>query len=144
MTQLSSTRKTVLSTIIIGIFLLYSLKLVQMQIFFYNKYEGKSTGNSIKIVEQTPLRGVLYDRNLNLMVDNIPSYTVRITPADYDTTMSPLLETMLSLPKTPFHTYCRNIKNTVSTIQYELKEGPVSKKLGGLKKIRNGCPGLIM
>ena len=142
MTQLSSTRKTVLSTIIIGIFLLYSLKLVQMQIFFYNKYEGKSTGNSIKIVEQTPLRGVLYDRNLNLMVDNIPSYTVRITPADYDTTMSPLLETMLSLPKDTISYILQKYKKYGKYHTIRIKRGAGFEEIGWLEENSERLPGV--
>ena len=99
MTLLSSTRKTVLASIILGLFLVYGLKLFQMQIVFNSKFENKSTDNSIKAIEQMPLRGVLYDRNFKLLVDNVPSYTVRITPYEYDTMKNSMLESLLQLPK---------------------------------------------
>jgi penicillin-binding protein 2 len=66
-----------------------------MQILNQESYEEKSADNSIKAIEQTPFRGVFYDRNLKVMVDNIPAYTLRITPADYDQKLNPLLDKIL-------------------------------------------------
>ncbi len=62
-----------------------------MQILNQETYEEKSVDNSIKAIEQTPFRGVFYDRNLKVMVDNIPAYTLRIIPADYDQKLNPLI-----------------------------------------------------
>ena len=62
-----------------------------MQILNQQAYDEKSVDNSIKSIEQTPFRGVFYDRNLKVMVDNIPAYTLRITPAEYDSKLNPLL-----------------------------------------------------
>ena len=66
-----------------------------MQILNQETYEEKSVDNSIKAIEQTPFRGVFYDRNLKVMVDNIPAYTLRITPADYDPKLNPLIDKIL-------------------------------------------------
>ena len=66
-----------------------------MQILNQEAYEEKSADNSIKAIEQIPFRGVFYDRNLKVMVDNIPAYTLRITPADYDPKLNPLLDKIL-------------------------------------------------
>lgn len=68
-----------------------------MQIINHKTYDEKSAGNSIKAVEQIPFRGVFYDRNLNLVVDNIPAYTLQITPADYDTSLNSILDAVLNL-----------------------------------------------
>jgi len=66
-----------------------------MQILNQEVYEEKSADNSIKAIEQTPFRGVFYDRNLKVMVDNIPAYTLRITPADYDSKLNPLIDKII-------------------------------------------------
>ena len=66
-----------------------------MQILNQEAYEEKSADNSIKAIEQTPFRGVFYDRNLKVMVDNIPAYTLRITPSDYDPKLNPLMDKIL-------------------------------------------------
>lgn len=66
-----------------------------MQILNQEAYEEKSADNSIKAIEQIPFRGVFYDRNLKVMVDNIPAYTLRITPSDYDPKLNPLIDKIL-------------------------------------------------
>jgi penicillin-binding protein 2 len=68
-----------------------------MQILNQEEYEEKSADNSIKAIEQIPFRGVFYDRNLKVMVDNIPAYTLRITPADYDQKLNPLMDKILEV-----------------------------------------------
>ncbi len=93
----SINRTTVVSGIIIVLFFLLSFRLFQMQILSREAYEEKSANNSIKGIEQTPFRGVFYDRNLKVMVDNIPAYTLRITPADYDPRLNKLLDKILGV-----------------------------------------------
>jgi penicillin-binding protein 2 len=68
-----------------------------MQIVSRVSYEEKSADNSIKGIEQIPFRGVFYDRNLKVMVDNIPAYTLRITPAEYDPKLNQLLDKILGV-----------------------------------------------
>lgn len=66
-----------------------------MQILNQDVYDEKSSMNSIKAIEQIPLRGVFLDRELRVVVSNIPAYTLRITPADYDAKLSPVLDKIL-------------------------------------------------
>lgn len=80
---------------LIIVFAVISFRLFQMQILERQSYEEKSADNSIKAIEQMPFRGVFYDRNLKVMVDNIPAYTLRITPADYDTTLNGMIDKIL-------------------------------------------------
>lgn len=93
----SINRRTVISGFIIVLFFLLSFRLFQMQILSRKSYEEKSANNSIKGIEQIPFRGVFYDRNLKVMVDNIPAYTLRITPADYDPKLNRLLDKILGV-----------------------------------------------
>ncbi len=93
----SLSRKTILYSVIVLIFAIFSVRLFQMQILNHEIYDEISAGNSIKPIEQIPLRGVFYDRNLNVLVDNIPAYTIRITPADYDTSLNKVLDKVLGV-----------------------------------------------
>jgi penicillin-binding protein 2 len=68
-----------------------------MQIIEHGVYDEKAANNAIKGLEQIPLRGVFYDRNMNVLVSNVPAYTIRITPSQYDTTLNKLLEAVLDL-----------------------------------------------
>jgi penicillin-binding protein 2 len=68
-----------------------------MQILQQESYEEKSADNSIKAIEQIPLRGVFYDRNMEVVVSNIPAYTLRITPANYNSNLNRILETVLDV-----------------------------------------------
>jgi penicillin-binding protein 2 len=66
-----------------------------MQIIKNELYNEKSAENSIKEIVQTPLRGVFYDRNLQLVVNNKPSFTLLITPSNYNRKLDRLIETIL-------------------------------------------------
>ncbi len=90
-------RKKVFYGIIIGVVSVYIFKLFQMQILAHDQFDAKASGNSIKAIEQIALRGVFYDRNMKLLVENTPAYTVRITPAEYDTSLNKKIETILDL-----------------------------------------------
>lgn len=68
-----------------------------MQILNYKEYDEKSASNSIKAIEQTPLRGVFLDRNGEVIVSNIPAYTLRIIPAQYDRKLNRILEDVLDV-----------------------------------------------
>lgn len=70
-------------------------RLFQMQILNRIEYDKKATDNSIKSLELQPLRGVFYDRNYKVLVSNNPSYTLRITPAYYDTSLNRIIEAVV-------------------------------------------------
>lgn len=93
----SNTRRNILYILVFTAFFVYALRLFQMQVLEQKRFDEKSSGNSIKAIEQTPLRGVFYDRNYKLVVENTPAYTVRITPAEYERSANHFLETVLDL-----------------------------------------------
>lgn len=93
----SVNRRAIISGVIIALFVLILFRLFQMQILQQEVYEEKSADNSIKGIEQIPFRGVFLDRNLKVMVDNYPAYTLRITPADYDTKLNPVIDKVLGM-----------------------------------------------
>ena len=88
-------RRTIIYTIIISTIVILIGRLFQMQILNRIEYDKKSTDNSIKSLELQPLRGVFYDRNYKVLVSNNPAYTLRITPAYYDTSLNKTIESVL-------------------------------------------------
>lgn len=60
-------------------------RLVQLQLVNPEKFEQESSKNSVKTIITTPARGLIYDKNGRLLVDNKPSYSVTITKKEFDT-----------------------------------------------------------
>ncbi|MDR8389773.1 penicillin-binding protein 2 [Aliifodinibius sp. S!AR15-10] len=94
-------RKTsirVLKIAMIGLGLLILGRLVQLQVVNYDLYSPLSRENSLRQEVINPARGLIYDRNGNLIVDNEPIYSITITPASYDRSNTPLLANLLEMP----------------------------------------------
>ncbi|MFZ6033843.1 MAG: penicillin-binding protein 2 [Melioribacter sp.] len=92
-------RRRILYVIIISFFIVSFIQLFNMQVLQGSIYTVKANENSIKPVYLTAPRGILYDRNNNILVGNEPSFTLRITPDKYDTSLNRYLETILGLEK---------------------------------------------
>ena len=64
---------------------------------YRDEYGKKSEENSIRTIVKVPVRGYVYDRKGNLLVDNRPSYTVMLTPIDFDAKNISLLASILQM-----------------------------------------------
>lgn len=62
----------------LGIWLFY------LQITSNEHYATLSQENRVRIVPIPPTRGLIFDRDLNLLADNKPSYQIEITPVEVD------------------------------------------------------------
>lgn len=60
------------------------LRLARLQLVQSEIYLRQSQTNRVRIVEKPPLRGLMYDRNGQLLVDNFPSYTLLAIPEMID------------------------------------------------------------
>lgn len=76
-----------------------AFRLFNMQILEQPAYSTKADENSVKPIYQTAPRGVFFDRNYKVLVGNKPSFTLRITPAEYDNKLTPFLEAILGVPE---------------------------------------------
>lgn len=88
----------VLQISIIGLGLLILGRLFQLQIVEYEKYIPMSRENSLRQETVNPARGLIYDRNGRLIVDNEPIYSITITPASYDKENTPTLAKLMNMP----------------------------------------------
>lgn len=66
------------------IFFVLVARLAYLQLFTAEELSKESDKNSVKTITVTPPRGLMFDRNGKVLVDNKPSYTVTITPSQFD------------------------------------------------------------
>ncbi len=78
-------------------FMFFLGRLVQLQILYQDVYGKKSEENSIRPIAQEPIRGYIFDRNGKLIVDNRPSYSLTITPAEFHVKTVDYLASLLKL-----------------------------------------------
>jgi penicillin-binding protein 2 len=93
----ASSRKRVLTVIIILAFVLLLFRLVQLQILFHTEFGKKSDENSVRTIVKEPVRGFIFDRNGRLVVDVGPAYSVTVTPATFDSTTLSFLSSLLQM-----------------------------------------------
>lgn len=80
----SQVRKYIFISVSILVGILLITRLVQLQVIQEKEFGMESQKNSIKKITETPARGLMYDRNGKVLVDNKPSYTLTITPFQFD------------------------------------------------------------
>jgi penicillin-binding protein 2 len=90
-------RLRVFAGVIVAVLLVLALRLVYLQLIDVQTYYDESS-NAIRVKRVLPARGVIYDRNGTLMVDNQPSYTVLLTPRYFDVDRGGLLADLLEVP----------------------------------------------
>ncbi|CUS98190.1 Penicillin-binding Protein dimerisation domain-containing protein, partial [Candidatus Kryptobacter tengchongensis] len=66
------------------VFLFLIVKLYELQLYRDIEYKRQAESNSIRTIQHDPIRGLILDRNGKIVVDNVPSYTVTLTPYEFD------------------------------------------------------------
>jgi penicillin-binding protein 2 len=138
----SAQRRSIVNFLIIAFFSLLVFRLFQMQIIQQELYDEKSASNSIKAIEQTPLRGVFMDRYGEVMVSNVPAYTLRITPAEYDKKLNSILETMLEVEPGYISKILHNNRIYSKFIPIKVKRGIDFKVVSWLEENSEHLPGV--
>ncbi len=95
--NLLSRRRSFFYGIVSLVALVYLFRLIQLQVIYEDDYGKRSEENSLRAVVRNPLRGYIYDRHGTLIVDNRPSYTVTVTPAEFDPARLEYLAEILKL-----------------------------------------------
>jgi len=117
----SQNRKTIMLGIIVIGFSFLLVRLFQMQILQKSFYDQKSQNNSVKKIEKIPVRGLFLDRNKNVLVNNLPFYSIFITRADYNTEQNKLLETVLDLKDGYVNNFLKENEKYSKYMQLRLK-----------------------
>lgn len=94
-TRLFGQRAIITFVVIVLLMLAIVSRLVYLQVINHEHYETLSHKNRVKIVSVPPTRGLIYDRNGVLIAENIPSFSLELTPeqvSNMDDTLSRLRE----------------------------------------------------
>lgn len=78
--QLHLNRILVCIAIVCALMVVLICRLVFLQIFQHDLYKTLSLNNQVRIVPITPTRGLIYDRNGTLLAENVPAFSLEITP----------------------------------------------------------------
>ncbi|NNJ53096.1 MAG: penicillin-binding protein 2 [Ignavibacteriaceae bacterium] len=117
-------------------------RLFQMQIVNQKEYETKSSDNSVKSIELDPLRGLFYDRNMNLLVSISPAFTLRVTPAYYDTSLNKLIETVIGAEFGFINIFLKQNRIYSKYLPLRLKRGIDFKVVAWIEENRENLPGI--
>ncbi len=91
-------RARIYSSVILVVLGLLVLRLAKLQIIDRQAHTGESMSNSVKMQRILPARGMIFDRDGRLMVDNEAGHNLMVTPVYFDTTSIPLLADLIELP----------------------------------------------
>lgn len=94
------------------IILVIAGRLVQLQLINPEKFDKESERNSVKTIITTPARGLIYDRNGRLLVDNKPSYSITIIKKEFDTNNIPLVCSLLGIDEQYIKAELKKIEGT--------------------------------
>ncbi|MFA6990411.1 MAG: hypothetical protein WC197_10115, partial [Candidatus Gastranaerophilaceae bacterium] len=82
---------------IYAFFVIFLLRLAQLQLIQGDKYKLVSEAQAIKRVRVEPYRGNIFDRNGELIVQNEPSFSITLTPYSFKKYAMPLLSSILQM-----------------------------------------------
>lgn len=107
-----SNRKTVFYFLTFVAFVVITGRLVQLQLVNPERFHKESEKNSVKTIITTPARGLIYDRNYKLLVDNKPSYGVTITKKEFDTSNIQLVSSLIGIEPDELRNELKDIEGT--------------------------------
>ncbi|HUV30998.1 MAG TPA: penicillin-binding protein 2 [Acidobacteriota bacterium] len=105
------------SLLVVAALLLFLIGgLIKLQVLNHAELAAQSEYNRIRVVPLVPRRGIVYDRSGRVLIDNRPSYTVSVVPAEEVAGVSLLnLSTVIGLDTTEIRKRVR--RNLVSRYQ---------------------------
>ena len=92
-----SLRYSIFYSIISIVVIAITLQIIRIQLLEGKRFTEKANENSIKEIPVIAPRGVLFDRNFNLLVSNKPSYNLEIIPAYFDISNFKFLQSLSNL-----------------------------------------------
>ncbi|MFN4111961.1 MAG: penicillin-binding transpeptidase domain-containing protein, partial [Ignavibacteria bacterium] len=135
-------RTSIISLITLTIFVTLGFRLYQIQIIETKKYQETSIKNAIKEKLIEPYRGIFYDRNWKVLVDNKPGFTLRIIPYYFDTSLIPVVENYFKL-KPGYLKYVLKVnKNFSPFIPIRIQRGLTFEQISWLEENKEFLSGV--
>lgn len=82
--KISLGRKNFIFSLSIFAFLVLAFRMYSLQIVQHNKYVGIANSNRIRVVPTEAPRGIIYDRNGEIIADNKFQYNINVIPFEFD------------------------------------------------------------
>lgn len=79
-------RLTFFQGVIVAIFMIFAIRMYDMQVLRSEEFVSRANENRLSQLPIPSNRGVIYDRNNNLLAKNAPAYVVEIVPAELPST----------------------------------------------------------
>lgn len=135
-------RTSIITFITLTIFVTLGFRLYQIQIIETKKYQETSIKNAIKEKVIEPYRGIFYDRNWKVLVDNKPGFTLRIIPYYFDTSLIPVIENYFKL-KPGYIKYVLKVnKNFSPFIPIRIQRGLTFEQISWLEENKEFLSGV--
>ncbi|MBR9978790.1 MAG: penicillin-binding protein 2 [Bacteroidetes bacterium] len=93
----SRKRAYILTSVIVALIGILVVRLYQLQFLEFSSFRSQAESNSIRRLSKEPLRGLIFDKNGNLIVDNNPSYTLTVTPFEFAWESLPILKRLFDV-----------------------------------------------
>lgn len=91
----SPLRRRIFTYLVAIISTVFVCRLIQLQLIEGSTYRTKSETQAIKQIVREPVRGTMYDRYGRIMVHNAPSFSVLITPKEFQPSSASFLAKIL-------------------------------------------------
>jgi penicillin-binding protein 2 len=107
----SKNRMVALYALVLTVFVVLSLRLLSMQVIGGSQYRLEAEDNRLRVVQDTPMRGLIVDRAGRPLVANVPVFSVQIIPADLPREREgEVLQTLQSLLGVPTYQLERKVR----------------------------------
>lgn len=94
--RIRTSGKVLRAILVIGLLVLLG-RIFQLQIIEYETYNPLSMQNSLRMEVVNPARGLIYDKNGTILVENQPIYSITITPSRFNEEKMSLLADLLQV-----------------------------------------------
>lgn len=94
--RIRSSARVLQAIVLIGMLILLG-RVFYLQIIEYQTFSPLSMQNHLRMEVLEPSRGLIFDRNGKILVENRPIYSITITPARFDTSKIELLADLLQV-----------------------------------------------
>ncbi|MFI5145414.1 MAG: penicillin-binding protein 2 [Ignavibacteria bacterium] len=137
-----SKRKNIYYVLAVLAVFIVGARLVQLQLINPESFTKESEKNSVKTIITTPARGLIYDRNYKLIVDNKPSYSVTVTKKEFDTTKIPEVANLLGISEDDIRSDLKDIEGTNRFIPTRLVRDVDFKVISYIEENRDQLKGI--
>lgn len=131
------------SIVIIGLFILFTVRLWQLQILQGKEYRKISTENMLRIIKIPAPRGIIYDRNGIPLVKNSPYFYASLMPEHLENVDIHSLAEILGINSNDINAKI-NKKRMNPFEPIKLKEGLTFTEIAAVEARRSDFPGLII